>query len=143
MLCTFCVCNGLWGPLQAGNMDNRTQRVYGKHQDVSGQHQTHLGWAERQPGAKKKGAGSTLVLLAVTTMWTYNVKALQHSMMLWKWYNKHMNIINALLETFFNEHTNTHMINALSKKIVKIVTLMVVSMLVLGGAFWRSCSLCS
>jgi hypothetical protein len=117
--------------------------VYGKHQDVSGQHQTHLGWAERQPGAKKKGAGSTLVLLAVTTMWTYNVKALQHSMMLWKWYNKHMNIINALLETFFNEHTNTHMINALSKNIVKIVTLMVVSMLVLGGAFWRSCSLCS
>jgi hypothetical protein len=85
---------------------------------------------------KKKEAGSTSVLLAVTTMWTYNVKALQHSMMLWKWYNTHMNMINALSETIFNEHTNTHMINALLEKIVKIVTLMAVSMLVLGGAFW-------
>jgi hypothetical protein len=64
-------------------------------------------------------------------------------MMLWKWYNKHMNTINALSETIFNEHTNTHMINALSEKSLKIVTLMVVSMLVLGGAFWRSCSVCS
>jgi hypothetical protein len=116
--------------------------VSGKHQDVSGQHRHILDGQKGNQGEKKE-AGCTLVLLAVTTMWTYNVKAGQHSMMLCKWYNKHMNMINALSETIFNEHTNMHMINALSGKIVKIVTLMLVSMLVLGGAFWRSCSLCS
>jgi hypothetical protein len=42
-------------------------------QSVSGHHQTYLGWAKGLSG-KKEEAGSTKVLLGITSMCTYNVK---------------------------------------------------------------------
>jgi hypothetical protein len=38
--------------------------VSGQHQDVSGQHQTHLGWATGQSKEKKRKAESSFVLLS-------------------------------------------------------------------------------
>lgn len=50
----------------------QTQELHNMTQSVSGHHQTYLGWAKGLSG--KKEAGSTKVLLGITSMCTYHVK---------------------------------------------------------------------